>query len=132
MQGVCASFEVQYGCSEVCCVSILHTAAPPVGSLCTFNKSSPQTVDWTLWAGSSSAPTHLILFIHLGYTQCQCGSSLCCTWWLLQTSYALIGPGPLAPHTCNGIKLLYTWLTLGSIVGVNCPSAALGGCFKPS
>ena len=31
----------------------------------------PRTVDWTLWTGSSSAPTHLILFIHLGYNPCR-------------------------------------------------------------
>ena len=90
------------------CIQLHHLWAHFVFSI----SLHPRTVDWTLWAGSSSAPTHLILFIHLGYVQCQWGSSLCCTWWLLQTSYALIGLGPSAPHACNCIKLhlAYTWI----------------------
>ena len=73
-----------------------------------------RTVDWTLWAGSMQQCSHTlscVLIPGLHSMQCHCGSSLCCTWWLLQTSYTL-GPSP-PTHTCIiGIKLhwAYTWI----------------------
>ena len=67
-----------------------------------------RTVDWTLWTRSSSAPTHLILFIHLGYIHAV-------SVWVISLLHLVAATdqshtGSITPHTH-----MYNWyqITLG-------------------